>query len=167
MGTDKHGNNLIRQNFKCHQFSFSTGKSHFSAANDIPSFESPNFVSIWWLAYDSIYSVTNILCRNGTPNVCSFVAQLDKNRRVHFLSAFIRVHLCSSCQNPYKQRVSCARGRPLSAELSVLRRMQTLFATIRQYPAETRPLHLNVSRRFCCMMQTHAHENKIHPVPAR
>src|ERR1035441_8937531 len=33
-----------------------------------------------------------------------------------------------------------------------------------QYPAETRPLHFNVSRRFWCMMQTHAHENKIHPV---
>src|ERR1017187_1511721 len=81
------------------------------------------------------------------------------------LSVLIRVHLCSSCQNHCKYRVSCARGRPLSAELSVLRRMQTQFATILQYPAETRPLHFNVSRRFWCMMQTHAHENKIHIVP--
>jgi len=35
------------------------------------------------------------------------------------------------------------------------------------HPAETRPRHSNVSRRFWCMIQTHAHENKIHPVPAR
>src|ERR1019366_9356767 len=36
-----------------------------------------------------------------------------------------------------------------------------------QNSVETRPLHPNVSRQNWCMIQTHAHENKIHPVPAR
>jgi len=35
------------------------------------------------------------------------------------------------------------------------------------HPADTRPRHPNVSHRFWCMIQTHAHENKIHIVPAQ
>jgi hypothetical protein len=75
----------------------------------------------------------------------------------------IRVHLCETLQ-VVKALINTGflerDGRPLSAELSVWRRIESQFATICHYPAETRPLHFNVSRRFWCMIQTHAHETK-------
>jgi hypothetical protein len=53
---------------------------------------------------------------------------LELNEIALVLSVFIRVHLCSSCQNPHKQRVSWNDGRPLSAKVSVTGRMVKQFA---------------------------------------
>ncbi len=71
---------------------------------------------------------------------------------------------CGKCVKPLQIRGFLRRW---TATVSATASMATGCIPIRHYPAETRPRHPNVSRRSCCMIRNHAHENKMHLVPAR
>ncbi len=100
--------------------------------------------SILPIGTNTVSCTATVYSGNGTMPICVQVVKT-------ILNAGFLAPVDGHCQWNCQQNGGWNRHPPLTGN----------------HPAETRPRHLNASRRFCCMIQTHAHENQIHPVPAR